>query len=140
MADARTWASKANIQKFLDDVADPGRRDDCFELLRMMIEVTGSEPRMWGTSIVGFGEYHYGYASGREGDWPITGFSPRAQNILVYIMSGFYGYKTLLAKPGKHKTGKSCLYIKRLADVDRSVLRELAEKSVAYMRQKYECK
>lgn len=103
----------------------------------MMQEVTGSEPKMWGTSIVGFDQYHYVYNSGREGDWPIIGFSPRAQNISIYIMSGFSEHDALMAKLGKYKTGKSCLYIKRLADVDQAVLRQLAKKSVAYMQKKY---
>ena len=139
MAELKTQLNEANVNLFLGCIADLERREDCFELVSMMKDITGCEPRMWGTAIVGFGEYHYVYASGREGDWPIIGFSPRAQNISVYIMSGFSGYDALMAKLGKHKTGKSCLYIKRLSDVDQSVLRKLAEKSVAFMRQKYAC-
>lgn len=93
---------------------------------------------MWGSSIVGFGSYHYKYASGQEGDWPLVGYSPRKQNLSIYIMAGFAGSDKLLAKLGKHKTGKSCLYIKRLEDVDEKVLNTLIEKSVKHMRSKYE--
>ena len=98
-----------------------------------MEEVTGEKAVMWGDSIVGFGTYHYVYASGREGDWPVTGFAPRKQALTLYIMSGFDQYDELLARLGKHSTGKSCLYIKRLSDVDVDVLRELVAESVAHM-------
>lgn len=137
MAELKTQVNNTDTNVFLERVEDAGQRADCFDLVRMMKEITGSEPRMWGTSIVGFGDYHYVYESGREGDWPIIGFSPRAKNVSIYIMSGFSDHEALLAKLGKHKIGKSCLHIKQLADVDQSVLRELAEKSVAFMRKKY---
>lgn len=132
MAELKTQKNDASVEAFLHSV-DEKRRDDCFALLNLMGEVTGNEPKMWGTSIVGFGEYHYKYASGREGDMPIAGFSPRKQNLTLYIMDGFEHYDELLGKLGKHSTGKSCLYIKRLADVDTDVLRQLVEASVAHM-------
>ena len=102
-----------------------------------MQEVTGKEPKMWGDSIIGFDSYHYKYASGREGDWPIAGFSPRKQALSIYIMAGFKKYDELMQKLGKYKTGKSCLYVKKLEDVDREVLKKLIQESVEYMREKY---
>ncbi|MBK5108165.1 MAG: DUF1801 domain-containing protein [Anaerolineales bacterium] len=99
-----------------------------------MKEVTGVEPIMWGDSIIGFGSYHYKYASGREADWFLTGFSPRVQNLTLYIMDGFDEYDALLGKLGKHSTGKSCLYVKRLENIDLDILREMVEKSVAHMQ------
>lgn len=103
----------------------------------MMQEATGEEPKLWGPTMVGFGSYHYKYASGREGDAFLTGFSPRQQNLVVYIMAGFEQYDALMAKLGKHTTGSSCLYIKRLADIDQTVLRELVVKSVEYTQRMY---
>ncbi len=105
--------------------------------MEIMKKVTKVEPKMWGTSIVGFGTYHYKYASGREGDWFLTGFSPRKQNLTLYTMSGFDEYDSLLKKLGKHATGKSCLYIKKLEDVDMKVLKELVTKSVKHMQKAY---
>jgi hypothetical protein len=99
-----------------------------------MQEVTGETPTMWGDTIVGFGSYHYKYASGREADWMLTGFSPRKQNLTVYIMAGFAQYNDLLARLGKHSTGSSCLYIKKLQDIDLAVLHELVSQSVAHMK------
>jgi hypothetical protein len=98
-----------------------------------MRDITGDEPAMWGTSIIGFGSYRYKYASGREGEWFLTGFSPRKQNLTLYIMSGFDNYDSLLSELGKYKTGKSCLYINKLDDVDMQTLRDLIEQSVAHM-------
>ena len=132
MAELKTQKNDASVTDFLNGV-DEKRREDCFALVELMEAATGAPAKMWGTSIVGFGSYHYKYASGREGDWMITGFSPRKQNLTLYIMSGFEEYDSLLAKLGKHSTGKSCLYIKRLADVDTDVLRQLVEASVAHM-------
>ncbi|MHA2005103.1 MAG: DUF1801 domain-containing protein [Candidatus Thorarchaeota archaeon] len=108
----------------------PQRREDGFELLKMMKEITNEEPTMWGASIVGFGSYHYKYESGREGDMPLTGFSPRKRSLTVYIMSGFEEYKDLLDKLGKHKIGKACFYINKLADVDTTVLKKIIKKSL----------
>lgn len=122
---------------FLQGVEDEQKRQDSFELLALMEEITGVAPQMWGGSIIGFGSYHYVYESGREGDWFLTGFSPRKQNLSLYIMSGFDRYEALMERLGKHKTGKSCLYVKQLTDLDRGVLRELITDSVRYLREKY---
>ncbi|MFX1367140.1 MAG: DUF1801 domain-containing protein [Promethearchaeota archaeon] len=129
MSENKTQPTNASVKGFLKAVEHPQRREDGFELLEMMKEVTNEEPIMWGPSIVGFGSYHYKYASGREGDWLKTGFSPRKQSLTIYIMEGFAEYDDLLKKLGEYKTGKSCLYINKLADVDRDVLREIIKKS-----------
>jgi hypothetical protein len=134
MSEAKTKKSDTSVTGFLDAVENETRRTDAQALLNMMREVTGDKPSMWGPSIVGFGSYHFTYASGREGDWPVVGFSPRKRNLSLYIMDGFDEYEGLLAKLGKHTTGKACLYINKLADVDLAVLRELVAKSVEYMR------
>lgn len=133
MAELKTKLNNASVNKFLKTVSDPAKLADCYTVLDMMKKITKAEPKMWGTSIVGFGTYHYKYASGREGDWPISGFSPRKQNLTLYIMSGFREYDDLLKKLGKHKTGKSCLYIKSLEDIDLKVLKEIITKSVKTM-------
>ena len=137
MSAAKTIRTEASVEKFLEQVENPVRRADSRALLELMREVTGEKAVMWGDSIVGFGSYHYVYASGREGDWPLTGFSPRKQNLAVYIMTGFSGHEDLMARLGKHRTGKSCLYINKLADVDLDVLRKLVRGSVQAMRKKY---
>ena len=137
MAELKTRQNDASVTAFLAAIADPGLRADARKIAAMMRAATGSRPRMWGASIVGYGSYHYVYASGREGDWPIVGFSPRKQNISIYIMAGFAGSEKLLSRLGKHKTGKSCLYIKRLDDVDEAVLRKLVDGSIRYIRNKY---
>ena len=133
MAKLKTQRTDASVQGFLQSVEDERRRADSFAILELMREVTGEEPAMWGPSIVGFGSYRYAYASGREGEWFLVGFSPRKRNLTLYIMSGFAGYDALLAKLGKYKTGKSCLYINTLEDVDLGVLRELIRQSVAHL-------
>ena len=130
MAELKTNVNDQSVTAFLDGVADERRRQDCYTILEMMKMATRAEPKMWGDSIVGFGSYHYTYASGRGGDWLLTGFSPRKQNLTLYIMSGFSGFEELLNRLGKHKTGKGCLYIKKLADVDLAVLQELIDQSV----------
>ena len=135
MAELKTKLTDASVDEFLNQIEDEQKRKDCFEILKMMKQATKAEPKMWGTSIVGFGDYHYKYASGREGDWMLTAFSPRKQNITLYIMAGFGRYETLLNKLGKHSTGKGCLYIKRLSDVDKKVLKELVVESVKVMKQ-----
>lgn len=137
MTGLKTKQSTASVATFLNAIEDPQQRRDAKKISAMMRAATGSRARMWGTAIVGFGSYHYKYASGREGDWPLLGFSPRKQNLSLYIMAGFGGSQKLLGKLGKHKTGKSCLYIKRFDDIDPIVLRELIDKSVDYMRNKY---
>jgi hypothetical protein len=133
MAELKTKLTDASVEDFLDGIADERKRQDSYTILTMMQEVTGAKAKMWGDSIVGFGSYHYKYASGREADWMLVGFSPRKQNLTLYIMSGFEQYDQLLQRLGKHSTAKSCLYIKRLADVDLAVLRELVKLSVEHM-------
>jgi len=133
MAELKTKKTKASVAAFLDQISDEQRRKDCQRVLKIMKEATGEQPRMWGSSIVGFGAYKYRYASGHEGEWPIIGFSPRKNDLTLYIMPGFADYKELMAKLGKHKTGKSCLYIKKLDDVELPVLKKLITKSVDKM-------
>jgi hypothetical protein len=135
MAELKTKPNEQSVEDFLNAVEIETKRLDSFAILELMKQETGDEPIMWGESIVGFGTYKYKYASGREGEWPITGFSPRKQNLTLYIMSGFEEYDDLLKKLGKHTTGKSCLYIKKLEDVDQDVLRELVSKSVEHMKE-----
>jgi hypothetical protein len=133
MAELKTKKTKASVAAFLDQISDEQRRKDCQRILKIMKEATGEQPRMWGSSIVGFGTYKYRYASGHEGEWPIIGFSPRKNDLTLYIMPGFADYTELMAKLGKHKTGKSCLYIKKLDDVELPVLKKLITKSVDKM-------
>ena len=133
MAELKTKVNKANVEKFLNTIKDEKKREDSFTVLELMKQVTKAEPRMWGSSIVGFGSYHYKYASGQEGDWFLTGFSPRKQNLTLYIMAGFEEYEELLRKLGKHTTGKACLYIKSLEDVHVPTLRKLVQQSVKHM-------
>ncbi len=133
MAELKTKPNDGDVEAFLAAIEDEGRRDDCRAILTLMRDITGCEPKMWGKSIVGFGSYHYKYDSGREGDWFVTGFSPRKQALTLYIMSGFSRHDELLSKLGKHTTGKSCLYVKKLDDVDVEVLGELIERSVAHV-------
>ncbi|MDX1499760.1 MAG: DUF1801 domain-containing protein [Woeseiaceae bacterium] len=137
MAEPKTKKHAGSVKAFLDAVEDPRQRADARKLSAMMRSATGKRAALWGPSIVGFGSYHYRYESGREGDWPLVGFSPRKGSLSVYIMPGFERYAALLKKLGQFKTGKSCLYIKRLEDVDEAVLEELIRESVAYMRDKY---
>ena len=125
MAEPKTKPTKASVTQFLNKIPDVGRREDCFEIAKMMEEITGNKPVMWGPAIVGFGTYHYKYASGREGDWPMTGFSPRKQDLTLYIMIGFDKHADLMSQLGKHRTSKSCLYIKRLSDIHVPTLKKL---------------
>lgn len=133
-AELKTKVNDASVTKFLNSVADEQQRSDSFEILKLMKQVTKEEPKMWGASIVGFGSYHYKGKSGREGDWMLTGFSPRKQNLTLYLMGGLNTQAALLKKLGKHKTGGGCLYIKRLEDVDKKVLKELVQASVKKMK------
>jgi hypothetical protein len=128
MAELKTRVTDASVDTFLQGIQDERKRQDCYEILKMMKKATGAAPKMWGTSMVGFGDYHYKYASGRQGEWFITGFSPRVQNLTLYMMGGFD--PEVLKRLGKYKTGKGCLYIKKLEDVDLKVLDELITKSV----------
>jgi hypothetical protein len=130
MAELKTKVNDAGVTDFLNTIEDETKRKDCFEILRLMKQITKQEPRMWGPSIIGFGNTHYKYESGREGEWFITGFSPRKENLTLYVMGSFNVQAALLKKLGKHKTGVGCLYIKKLKDVDTKVLKELIEKSV----------
>lgn len=125
MAELKTKPTDASVEAFLQSLPDEGKRRDSLILLQMMQAVTGETPRLWSNSIVGFGDYHYTYASGREGDWFVAGFSPRKQNLTLYSVGGFEPHAALLAKLGKHKLGKGCLYINKLQDVDQEVLRAL---------------
>lgn len=133
----KTVRTKATVSEFLATIDNDQRRKDCKAVMKIMREVTGKRAAMWGTSIIGYGSYHYKYDSGREGDMPVVGLSPRKQNLAIYIMPGFGSYAALMKKLGKHKTGKSCLYINKLEDVDKGVLTALIEKSVAHMEKKY---
>ncbi len=133
MAELKTKRNDGSVKAFLNSVTDPKKRQDSFAVLELMQQVTGEEPVMWGDSIIGFGSYHYSSKSGREGDWFLTGFSPRAQNLTLYIMSGFDQYDELMSKLGKYKTGKACLYVKNFEDVDSDVLRELVRLSVEFI-------
>lgn len=137
MAELKTKQTGASVEDFLAGVADEARREDCRALVRLMTRVTGAPPRMWGSGMVGFGRYHYKYASGREGDWFLTGFAPRKQDLTLYIMAGFDRYEDLMARLGRHRTGRSCLYVKRLADIDADVLDALVTASVAHVKQTY---
>ena len=134
MAENKTQKTGASVEEFLASVESKTRREDGFRVLELMQEVTGLEPEMWGPSIVGFGDYHYRYESGREGDFFLTGFSPRKQSLSLYIMAGFDGCDGLLSRLGKHRKGAACLYINKLADVDMDVLRELVRQSFEHAR------
>jgi len=136
MAELKTKENKASVKKFLNSVKDEQKRQDSFKILEMMKKITKEDPKMWGPSIVGFGSYHYKYASGHEGDMCIAGFSPRKEALTIYILPGFEKYDSLMKKLGKYKTGKSCLYIRRLEDIDTKVLTELISESYKYMKQK----
>ncbi|SDH48465.1 DUF1801 domain-containing protein [Chitinophaga filiformis] len=136
MAEQKTKPTEQTVANFLDGVADENVRKDCFDLVRLMEKATAFPPVMWGGSIVGFGQYHYKYESGHEGYSCLAGFSPRKQNISLYVM-GFENRQTLLDKLGKYKAGKGCLYIKMLSDVDSQVLEQLVKESAAYLQKKY---
>ena len=137
MAELKTKVNKANVDKFLKGVKDEQTRNDCYKILDVLQKATKAEPKMWGTSIVGFGDCHYIYASGREGNWFLMGFSPRKQNLVLYSMGHFQKFEALLQQLGKHKVGKGCLYINRLEDVHLPTLRKLITQSVALGRKTY---
>ena len=134
MAENKTKPTRGSVEKFLNSIKDEKVRRDTFALLEVFQQVTKEEPKMWGSSIVGFGQYHYRYASGREGDSALTGFSPRKQNLTLYIMGGFDNYGELMGNLGKYTTGKACLYIKTLDDVHLPTLKKLIRESVKHMR------
>ena len=137
MAENKTQPTQLKVSDFIAGIENKVKRDDCRELMKLMAKITGNRAKMWGTAIVGYGKYHYKYESGREGDFFLTGFSPRKQALSIYIVSGFSINPELMEKLGKYKTCKSCLYVKKLDDVDRLVLAQLVKESVAYMREKY---
>jgi len=138
MSDLKTTANEQSVQAFLESVENETKRANSFTILELMESVTGETPKMWGDTIVGFGSYRYKYATGREGDWFLAGFSPRKQNLTLYIMAGFEAYDALLGQLGKYKTGKSCLYINKLDDIDMEILKELVKQSVEHMKKAYE--
>ena len=131
MAEPKTQKNDADVEAFLDGIENEKRRDDCRAVVALMADVTGEPPAMWGDSIIGFGSYHYRYPTGREGDWMATGVSPRKQSLTVYIQTGFHRHAELMERLGRFTTGKSCLYVKRLEDVDTDVLRDLIRDSYA---------
>ena len=133
MAENKTKENEQDPEAFLNRVENEKKRKDSFAIMELMKQVTGMQPKMWGDSIIGFGSYHYKYESGREGDMPLIGFSPRKQNLTLYIMDGFDEGDSLLSKLGKHKVGKSCLYVNKLEDIDQGTLKELVKKSFEHM-------
>ena len=137
MATNKTKPSAASVAGFLDTISDQTQRADAKALVKLMQGAAGEKPKMWGPAIIGFGSYHYKYETGREGDMPLIGFSPRKSALVLYNLTGFEDAETLLAKLGKHSTGKACLYIKKLADVDAKVLESMAVKSIAATRARY---
>lgn len=140
MAELKTRKTNASVAEFIKNIENPAQRADCRKIAAMMRKATGSRPSMWGPSIVGFGSYSYSNTAGKNFEWMLTGFSPRKQATSVYIMSGFERFGALLKRLGRHTTGKSCLYIKRLDDVDENVLRRLVDESVRHMRENYATK
>lgn len=137
MTGLKTQKNKASVKAFLDSVEHDTRRKHAQAVVKLMKRITGLRPQMWGTSIIGFGSYRYRNSSGREAEWFLTGLSPRKQALTIYIMSGFSNYDALLKRLGKFKTGRACLYVNKLEDVDLSVLEQLIAESVAFMREKY---
>ena len=136
MAELKTKVTRESVAGFISKLKDPKRRKECEALLTLMKRATKATPKMWGTSIVGFGEYHYKGASGREGDWFVTGFSPRATALTVYLIAGVARFESQLEKLGKHKVGKGCLYIRKLEDIDLKVLEQMVAKSYKLLTKK----
>ncbi|HMI09604.1 MAG TPA: DUF1801 domain-containing protein [Candidatus Saccharimonadales bacterium] len=135
MSTLKTIVNDANVEDFINGVEPEIKKSDSLTLLKMFISITGEKPKMWGTSIIGFGQYHYkSEKSKQEGDWPLVGFSPRKQNLTLYVMPGFDSYTDLLSKLGKHKTSKACLYINRLSDIDQAILEQLIKRSFDEMK------
>jgi hypothetical protein len=130
MAEIKTQPTDADVEVFLNTIADAQKRQDCFTLVELMRQATKAEPILWGSNIIGFGHQHYRYASGREGDWFVVGFSPRKQNLTLYLSGGLAPLDALLKTLGKHSAGKGCLYIKRLSDIDLATLTEMLKQTV----------
>lgn len=139
MSELKTKQNNASVPRFLKSLDDVQQRADCQEMVAMMQDVTGEKPKMWGDAIVGFGTYHYKYASGREGDWFLVGLSPRKRSLSIYLMSGFEPLGLILEKLGKFKTGKCCLYVNQLDDIDRKVLKQLITKSARHVGKHQGC-
>ena len=137
MAELKTKVTEQSVEDYLGKISDENVRNDCAALIKLMKKATGFPPKMWGTAIVGFGQYHYKYDSGREGDMCMIGFSPRKQNLTLYVKAGFPGQDDLVKKLGKHKAGKGCLYVKKLEDIDTDVLESLIKRSVDFLKKKY---
>jgi hypothetical protein len=136
MAELKTKKTEESVEDFLNRITDEKKRQDSFTILELMKKETRGEARMWGPSIIGFGDYRYKYSDGHEIDWFVAGFSPRKQNLTLYLFGGYERYQDLMKKLGKYKNGKSCLYIKKIEDIDLQVLRELVRQSVAHARKK----
>lgn len=137
MAELKTKVNDASVEKFINSIKDEQRKKDCLSLLKFFERVTKEKPKMWGSSIVGYGSYRYKYATGREGDWMKTGFSPRKQNLTIYIMPGLTPFEDLLSKLGKFTTGVSCLYVKKLEDIDMKILEKLVKAGFEYLDKLY---
>jgi hypothetical protein len=137
MAEAKTIPTNQSVEAYIDQIQDQQVREDCLTLSRLMKTLTGSAPKMWGPNIVGFGKYHYKYPSGHEGEICLIGFSPRKQNISLYVLAGFVGQTELLQNLGKHKAGKGCLYVKALKDIDMNTLESIIKKSIDFLKKKY---
>ncbi|HSI71099.1 MAG TPA: DUF1801 domain-containing protein [Gillisia sp.] len=139
MAALKTQQHDSSVQEFINSVADSDqKREDSFELLKLMEEITGYEPKMWGDSIIGFGSYHYkSERSRQEGDWPLVGFSPRKAAISLYVYSGCSGQEELLKDLGKYKMGKSCIYVKKLSDINREQLKEIIKSTIQFLQKKH---
>jgi Domain of unknown function (DU1801) len=134
MAELKTKVNEASVEDFLGSISDEQKRKDAFEVLELMQEITKQPPKMWGDSMVGFGTYKYKYESGREGEWFVTGFSPRKQDLTIYINGGFEQHGELMEQLGKYKTGKVCLYVKKLEDIKLPLLKKIVKASVAQMK------
>ncbi|MDA3845139.1 MAG: DUF1801 domain-containing protein [Vallitaleaceae bacterium] len=139
MAELKTTENNGNVLEFISSIERDVRRKDSLTMLELMTSLTGKEPKVWGSSIIGFGSYHYKYESGREGDWFMCGFSPRAQALTIYIMKGFGQYESYMEKLGKYKTGKSCLYVNNLLDIDMTVLSSLIKQSIEDIEKNATC-
>jgi len=137
MAELKTKVNDESVEAYLASIENDQRREECSVIDRLMQRATRLEPKMWGASIVGYGSYHYKYASGREGDWLATGFAPRKQAMTIYVMLGFGNYDELMARLGKYKTGKSCLYVNKLENIDIDVLEQLVRRSFKDLKRKY---
>lgn len=138
MGELKTKATSMSVPAFIKTLPEREKRSDCLALLKIFKAATGEKPKLWGDAIIGFGKYHYkSERSTQEGDWPLTGFSPRKQNLTIYIMPGFKEYGDILKNLGKHKTSVSCLYVKRLSDINAKLLEKLIKKSVKEMRKRY---